>query len=116
MKKLSGKVFVVTGAARLRGIGRATALCLAQDGADVVVSAPARDPAQFPEHEREACWLGYGTRRPLMMSKAHGAGRLQCFVHRENHSRSSRCRAASSERMMFDQRAQPLAARMSGPG
>ncbi|RJG18846.1 SDR family NAD(P)-dependent oxidoreductase [Massilia cavernae] len=58
MKKLQGKVFIVTGAARMRGIGRATALRLAADGADVVVSAMARAPADFPDHERAAGWRG----------------------------------------------------------
>lgn len=49
---------IVTGAGRMRGIGRAIAVRLAEDGADVVVTAVARDPEAFPEHEREAGWLG----------------------------------------------------------
>jgi NAD(P)-dependent dehydrogenase (short-subunit alcohol dehydrogenase family) len=55
---LAGKVAVVTGAGRLRGIGRAIALRLAEDGADVVVSALPRPPDAMPEHEREARWRG----------------------------------------------------------
>jgi NAD(P)-dependent dehydrogenase (short-subunit alcohol dehydrogenase family) len=58
MGKLDGMVAIVTGAGRQRGIGRATALRLAQDGADVAVSAVARSPDRFPQHEREAGWLG----------------------------------------------------------
>lgn len=58
LKKLEGIVALVTGAARKRGIGRAIALRLAEDGADVAVTAIARDPSQFPEHEREEGWLG----------------------------------------------------------
>lgn len=58
MGKLDGMVALVTGAGRMRGIGRATALRLAEDGADVVVTAIARDPSQFPEHEREQGWKG----------------------------------------------------------
>ena len=58
MGALSGKVAVVTGAGRRRGIGRAIALRLAQDGADVCVSAVHREPDSFPEHEREAGWRG----------------------------------------------------------
>ena len=58
MKKLEGMVALVTGAARKRGIGRAIALRLAEDGADVAVTAIARDPSQFPAHEREEGWLG----------------------------------------------------------
>ena len=55
---LANKVAIVTGAGRMRGIGRAVALRLAQDGADVVVTAVARSPESFPEHEREADWRG----------------------------------------------------------
>jgi NAD(P)-dependent dehydrogenase (short-subunit alcohol dehydrogenase family) len=55
---LAEKVAIVTGAGRLRGIGRAIALRLAEDGADVVVSALPRPPATMPEHEREAGWRG----------------------------------------------------------
>jgi 3-oxoacyl-[acyl-carrier protein] reductase/meso-butanediol dehydrogenase/(S,S)-butanediol dehydrogenase/diacetyl reductase len=55
---LKGKVAIVTGAGRMRGIGRAIALRLAEDGADVVVSAVARMPEATPGHEREAGWWG----------------------------------------------------------
>ncbi len=58
MGKLDGRVILVTGAARLRGLGRAMALRLADDGADVIVTAIPRDPAGFPAHEREIGWQG----------------------------------------------------------
>ena len=58
MADLSGKVALVTGAGRQRGLGRAIALRLAQDGADVIVSAFPRDPSTFPEHEQEMGWKG----------------------------------------------------------
>jgi len=58
MASLDGMVALVTGAARKRGIGRAIALRLARDGADVAVTAIARDPTQFPEHERTEGWQG----------------------------------------------------------
>lgn len=57
-RRLEGRIALVTGAGRLRGIGRATALRLAQEGAAVVVSAPPRDPSTFPAEEREQGWLG----------------------------------------------------------
>jgi len=56
--RLEGVTALVTGAARQRGIGRAIALRLAQDGAAVVVSGQPRDPADRPEHEKAAGWLG----------------------------------------------------------
>jgi NAD(P)-dependent dehydrogenase (short-subunit alcohol dehydrogenase family) len=56
MGVLDGKVAMVTGAGRLRGIGRATAVALAGLGADVVVTGTGRDPATFPDDEKEAGW------------------------------------------------------------
>jgi len=58
MARLEGQVAVVTGAARYRGIGRAIALRLAEEGADVVVSGLARDPSSFPQHEQDMEWMG----------------------------------------------------------
>jgi len=55
---LAGKVAVVTGAARKRGIGRAIALRLAEEGCDVVVTGFPRDPSSYPEHERAEGWRG----------------------------------------------------------
>ena len=56
MSVLDGRVAVVTGAGRLRGIGRATAVGLAEMGADVVVTGTGRDPASYPEDEKKAGW------------------------------------------------------------
>jgi NAD(P)-dependent dehydrogenase (short-subunit alcohol dehydrogenase family) len=47
---IAGRVALVTGAARRRGIGRATALRLADDGADVACLDIARPFADFPGH------------------------------------------------------------------
>ncbi|MEM9607610.1 MAG: SDR family NAD(P)-dependent oxidoreductase [Actinomycetota bacterium] len=58
MRGLEGRVALVTGAARKRGIGRAIALRLAEEGADVVVHGSRRPPEAFPEHERASGWLG----------------------------------------------------------
>ncbi len=58
MAGLEGKVAVVTGAARQRGIGRGIALRLAQDGADVVAVGSPRPSEDYPEAERAAGWRG----------------------------------------------------------
>lgn len=47
---ITGKTALVTGAARRRGIGRATALRLAREGADVACLDISRPYAQFPAH------------------------------------------------------------------
>lgn len=51
-----GKVAVVTGAGRMRSIGRPIALALAQAGCDVVLTGTGRPPEMYPEDEREVNW------------------------------------------------------------
>ncbi len=58
MRGLEGKVAMVTGAARKRGIGRAIALRLAEEGCDVVVTGIGRPPSSYPSHEQAEGWLG----------------------------------------------------------
>lgn len=58
MSGLEGKVAIVTGAARQRGIGRAIAVRLADDGCDVAVIGSPRAPEDYPEAERTAGWAG----------------------------------------------------------
>ena len=56
MTDLSGKVAIVTGAGRYRGIGRDTALALARAGADVAVTGTGRSPSTFPDDEKAMGW------------------------------------------------------------
>ena len=56
MGNLDGQVALVTGAGRMRGIGRAAALALAREGADVTITGTGRDPQTFPPDEQAAGW------------------------------------------------------------
>jgi NAD(P)-dependent dehydrogenase (short-subunit alcohol dehydrogenase family) len=55
---LDGRVALVTGAARRRGIGRGIALELARAGADVVVHGLPRAASELPDAERAIGWEG----------------------------------------------------------
>lgn len=78
MANLTGKVAVITGAARKRGLGRAIALRLAADGADIVVTG--RPGAQPNAAEIDAGWLGL----PSLTAEIEGLGRrclpVECDV------------------------------------
>jgi NAD(P)-dependent dehydrogenase (short-subunit alcohol dehydrogenase family) len=56
MGKFDGKVALVTGAGRMRGIGRAAAIAFAREGAQVTVIGTGRDPRSFPPDEQAAGW------------------------------------------------------------
>lgn len=53
---LEGKVAVVTGAGRMRSIGRPIAVEMAKAGAHVVVTGSGRPPEQYPDDEKAAGW------------------------------------------------------------
>jgi 3-oxoacyl-[acyl-carrier protein] reductase len=53
---LEGKVAVVTGAGRMRSIGRPIAVELARAGCDVVLTGTGRPPDQYPDDEKAAGW------------------------------------------------------------
>lgn len=53
---LDGRVAIVTGAGRMRSIGRPIAVELARAGCDVVLTGTGRAPETFPDDERAAGW------------------------------------------------------------
>ena len=53
---LDGKVAVVTGAGRIRSIGRPIAIELARAGCDIVLTGTGRAPERYPDDERAAGW------------------------------------------------------------
>jgi NAD(P)-dependent dehydrogenase (short-subunit alcohol dehydrogenase family) len=53
---LEGKVAVVTGAGRMRSIGRPIAVELARAGCDVVLTGTGRSPDRYPDDEKAAGW------------------------------------------------------------
>jgi NAD(P)-dependent dehydrogenase (short-subunit alcohol dehydrogenase family) len=53
---LEGKVAVVTGAGRMRSIGRPIAVELARAGCDVVLTGTGRAPERYPVDEQAAGW------------------------------------------------------------
>jgi 3-oxoacyl-[acyl-carrier protein] reductase/meso-butanediol dehydrogenase/(S,S)-butanediol dehydrogenase/diacetyl reductase len=58
MTSLTGRVALVTGAARYRGLGRAIALRLARDGADVIVTGRPAAQSSVTQAERDMGWQG----------------------------------------------------------
>lgn len=53
---LNNKVAVITGAGRMRGIGRWIALELARAGCDIVITGSGRSPDSYPDDEKQAGW------------------------------------------------------------
>jgi NAD(P)-dependent dehydrogenase (short-subunit alcohol dehydrogenase family) len=81
---LNGKVALITGAARFRGIGRAIALRLAVDGADIVICGRPRTPDAFPAHEQEMGWQGVNSLAREIEAKGRRALALDCDVTRKD--------------------------------
>ena len=53
---LDDRVAVITGAGRMRSIGRQIALAFARAGVDVVITGTGRSPDRYPEDEQAAGW------------------------------------------------------------
>ena len=58
MSGLQGKVALITGAGGMRGVGRATAVKLAQQGADLALTDVPRGPDDLPPAEVRLGWRG----------------------------------------------------------
>src|SRR5437773_11389565 len=58
MAGLEGKVALITGAGGMKGIGRATALKLAAQGADIALTDLQRPPEELPPGEIRTQWRG----------------------------------------------------------
>lgn len=56
MGNLDGKVALITGAGGMKGIGRACAMKLASQGADIAISDFKREPKDLPPQEIKAQW------------------------------------------------------------
>ena len=54
--RLAGKVAIVTGAGRMRSIGRPIAVKLAEAGAHIVLTGTGRPPERYPDDEKAAGW------------------------------------------------------------
>ena len=71
MYDLNGKVAVVTGAGGRHGIGRAIALRLAEEGADVVVTDIQRSTDRMRSEDRQSGWQGL----PSVVEEIENLGR-----------------------------------------
>ena len=80
MSDLTGKVALITGAARHRGIGRAIALRLAADGASIVVCGRQRAAEHLPANEQEIGWSGIDSLAEELRSQGCKAEAVVCDV------------------------------------
>ena len=82
--ELNGKVAIVTGAGRLRGIGRATAVALGSLGANVVVTGTGRDPETYPEDEKAVEWKDIESTADQIRQKGSKAKALVMDISKED--------------------------------
>lgn len=92
MGQLDGKAAIVTGAGRMRGIGRAIAVAFAREGASVTVTGTGRPSESYPQEERQAGWRDIdsvaeeiraaGARALPLVSDVSDAGQVQEMIQR----------------------------------
>lgn len=81
---LDGKVAVVTGAGRMRSIGRAIAVEFGRAGCDVVITGTGRDPEHRPEEEKRAGWRGIDSVAEEIRALGRSAVPVICDVSDES--------------------------------
>ena len=89
---LEDKVAVVTGAGRMRSIGRPIAVELARAGCNVVLTGTGRAPDRYPDHEKDAGWRdiesvadevrGLGRRALTLVSDVRDAAAVEGLAER----------------------------------
>lgn len=88
MGELEGKVAIVTGAGRLRGLGRACAVALAKLGADIVVTGTGRNPDSFPPDEKAVGWKDVESTAEQIRAQGRKALTLTVDVTNAEHVQS----------------------------
>lgn len=73
MGELDGKVAIVTGAGRLRSIGKSAAVSFARLGAHVVVTGTGRDPSRYPDDEKASGWRDIESTAELVRAEGRKA-------------------------------------------
>ena len=90
--ELNGKVAIVTGAGRLRGIGRGAAVAFARLGADVVVTGTGRNPDRYPPDEKAVGWRDIESTAEQVRAEGHSRPASNCRCRRR-HQRAADGRA-----------------------
>ena len=78
MGQFDGKVALITGAGGMKGIGRACALKLAAQGADIVVSDFKREPKDLPPQEIKAQWRSIDSVAEEVEALGHHCLKIWC--------------------------------------
>jgi NAD(P)-dependent dehydrogenase (short-subunit alcohol dehydrogenase family) len=81
--ELTGKVAIVTGAYGIRSIGRAVALKLATEGADVVVSDIDHPPSRIADEEARRNWRGIEDVADEVRALGRRAAAIPCDLSHE---------------------------------
>jgi 3-oxoacyl-[acyl-carrier protein] reductase/meso-butanediol dehydrogenase/(S,S)-butanediol dehydrogenase/diacetyl reductase len=95
-KELAGKVAIVTGAGRMRSIGRPIAVRLARAGADIVLTGTGRPPERYPDDEKAAGWRDIESVAEEVRAEGARCLALVSDVRSEDANRELVARAVSS--------------------